>query len=197
MRPKPIQSLLKEKKSFRLRSILALVCLLLTASSVLAQTKTVTGTVTDSQNEPLIGASILIQGTSSGTITDLDGKYSISATPEDVLEFSYVGMEKQNIRVGQQTVINVVLQDNSQMLAETVVIGYGSAKKRDLTGSITNIKGEEIANKPSTNPLSSLQGKIAGVQIVNNGRAGDDPCVARQSGHAASERQLRPDPAGL
>ena len=88
MRPKPIQSLLKEKKSFRLRSILALVCLLLTASSVLAQTKTVTGTVTDSQNEPLIGASILIQGTSSGTITDLDGKYSISATPEDVLEFS-------------------------------------------------------------------------------------------------------------
>ena len=175
MRPKPIQSLLKEKKSFRLRSILALVCLLLTASSVLAQTKTVTGTVTDSQNEPLIGASILIQGTSSGTITDLDGKYSISATPEDVLEFSYVGMEKQNIRVGQQTVINVVLQDNSQMLAETVVIGYGSAKKRDLTGSITNIKGEEIANKPSTNPLSSLQGKIAGVQIVNNGRAGDDP----------------------
>lgn len=84
-------------------------------------------------------------------------------------------MQKQDIRVGLQTVINVVMKDDSQMLAETVVIGYGSAKKRDLTGSITNIKGEEIANKPATNPLSSLQGKIAGVQIINNGRAGDDP----------------------
>ena len=84
-------------------------------------------------------------------------------------------MQKQIIPVGLQTVINVVMKDDSQMLGETVVIGYGSAKKRDLTGSITNIKGEEIANKPATNPLSSLQGKIAGVQIINNGRAGDDP----------------------
>lgn len=175
MRPRPLQHLPKEKKTSRLRSILAFACLLLTSASLFAQTKTVTGVVTDSQNEPLIGASILIQGTSTGTITDLDGQYSITAAPEDVLEYSYVGMLKQDIRVGQQSVINVVLKDDSQMLAETVVIGYGSAKKRDLTGSITNIKGEEIANKPATNPLSSLQGKIAGVQIVNNGRAGDDP----------------------
>lgn len=71
--------------------------------------------------------------------------------------------------------INVTLKEDSQVLAETVVIGYGSAKKRDLTGSITNVKGEEIANKPATNPLSSLQGKVAGVQIVNSGRAGADP----------------------
>ena len=105
----------------------------------------------------------------------MDGKYSISVTPNDVLVFSYVGYEKQEIKVGQQTVINVTLKDDSQMLAETVIIGYGSAKKRDLTGSITNIKGSEIANKPATNPLSSLQGKIAGVQIVNSGQAGADP----------------------
>ena len=70
----------------------------------------------------------------------MDGKYSISVTPNDVLVFSYVGYEKQEIKVGQQTVINVTLKDDSQMLAETVIIGYGSAKKRDLTGSITNIK---------------------------------------------------------
>ncbi len=105
----------------------------------------------------------------------MDGKYSISVTPNDVLVFSYVGYEKQEIKVGQQTVINVTLKDDSQMLAETVIIGYGSAKKRDPTGSITNIKGSEIANKPATNPLSSLQGKIAGVQIVNSGQAGADP----------------------
>ena len=175
MRPKPLQHLPEEKRTSWLRNILAIACLLLTSSSLFSQTKTVTGTVTDALNEPLIGVSVLIQGTSSGTVTDLDGNYSISVTPDNVLEFSYVGMQKQIIPVGLQTVINVVMKDDSQMLGETVVIGYGSAKKRDLTGSITNIKGEEIANKPATNPLSSLQGKIAGVQIINNGRAGDDP----------------------
>ena len=149
-----------------------LTCLLLGSISVFAQTKTVTGTVTDAANEPLIGASVLVQGTSTGTITDMDGKYSISVTPEDVLVFSYVGMTTQSIKVGTQSIINVTLKEDSQVLAETVVIGYGSAKKRDLTGSITNVKGEEIANKPAMNPLSSLQGKVAGVQIVNSGRAG-------------------------
>ena len=79
-------------------------------------------------------------------------------------------MEKQSVKVGNQNVINVQLKDDSQMLAETVVIGYGSAKKRDLTGSITNIKGDEIANKPVANPLSALQGKVAGVQVINSGR---------------------------
>ena len=173
MRTRLLQHL--QKKAIRSRSIMTLVCLLLTSTSVFAQTKTVTGTVTDAANEPLIGASVLVQGTSTGTITDMDGKYSISVTPEDVLAFSYVGMTSQTIKVGTQNVINVTLKEDSQVLAETVVIGYGSAKKRDLTGSITNVKGEEIANKPAMNPLSSLQGKVAGVQIVNSGRAGSDP----------------------
>ena len=115
---------------------MTLVCLLLASASAFAQTKTVTGTVTDAANEPLIGASVLVQGTSTGTITDMDGKYSISVTPEDVLAFSYVGMTSQTIKVGTQNVINVTLKEDSQVLAETVVIGYGSAKKRDLTGSI-------------------------------------------------------------
>ena len=89
----------------------------------------------------------------------MDGKYSISVTPDDVLAFSYVGMTSQSVKVGAQTVINVTLKEDSQVLAETVVIGYGSAKKRDLTGSITNIKGEELANKPAMNPLSSYREK--------------------------------------
>ena len=173
MRTRLLQHL--QKKAIRSRSIMTLFCLLLTSTSVFAQTKTVTGTVTDAANEPLIGASVLVQGTSTGTITDMDGKYSISVTPEDVLAFSYVGMTSQTVKVGAQNVINITLKEDSQVLAETVVIGYGSAKKRDLTGSITNVKGEEIANKPAMNPLSSLQGKVAGVQIVNSGRAGSDP----------------------
>ncbi len=169
-KPKPLQH-----GRQGLRTFSALVCLLLMTTSLFAQEKTVTGTVTDSTNEPLIGASVVIQGTSNGTITDIDGKYSITASPDNVLEFSYVGMVKQDVKVGSQHVINIQLKEDSQMLAETVVIGYGSAKKRDLTGSITNIKGAEIANKPSTNPLSSLQGKVAGVQIINSGQAGSDP----------------------
>ena len=173
MRTRLLQHL--QKKAIRSKSIMTLVCLLLASASAFAQTKTVTGTVTDAANEPLIGASVLVQGTSTGTITDMDGKYSISVTPEDVLVFSYVGMTSQTIKVGTQNVINVTLKEDSQVLAETVVIGYGSAKKRDLTGSITNVKGEELANKPAMNPLSSLQGKVAGVQIVNSGRAGSDP----------------------
>lgn len=169
-KPKPLQH-----GRQGLRTFSALVCLLLMTTSLFAQEKIVTGTVTDSTNEPLIGASVVIQGTSNGTITDIDGKYSITASPDNVLEFSYVGMVKQDVKVGSQHVINIQLKEDSQMLAETVVIGYGSAKKRDLTGSITNIKGAEIANKPSTNPLSSLQGKVAGVQIINSGQAGSDP----------------------
>ena len=169
------KTLLPLEKASWLKSLFLLVCLVLSGTTVFAQEKTVTGVVTDSFNEPLIGASIVVQGTTNGVITDLDGKYSIKVTPGATLQFSYVGMEKQSVKVGNQSVINVQLKDDSQMLAETVVIGYGSAKKRDLTGSITNIKGDEIANKPVANPLSALQGKVAGVQVINSGRAGEDP----------------------
>ncbi len=129
MRTRLLQDL--QKKTIRFKSIVALTCLLLTSVSAFAQTKTVTGTVTDAANEPLIGASVLVQGTSTGTITDMDGKYSISVTPEDVLVFSYVGMTTQSVKVGAQSVINVTLKEDSQVLAETVVIGYGEEKRLD------------------------------------------------------------------
>ena len=163
------------EKAFWLKNLFLIACLLFTATPGFSQNKTVTGTVTDATGEPLIGASVLQQGTSNGVITDVDGKYSIQVPPEATLEFSYVGMVKQAVKVGNRSVIDVQMNDDSQMLAETVVIGYGSAKKRDLTGSITNIKGDEIANKPVVNPVAALQGKIAGVQVINSGKAGADP----------------------
>ena len=163
------------EKAFWLKNLFLIACLLFTATPGFSQNKTVTGTVTDATGEPLIGASVLQQGTSNGVITDIDGKYSIQVPPEATLEFSYVGMVKQAVKVGNRSVIDVQMNDDSQMLAETVVIGYGSAKKRDLTGSITNIKGDEIANKPVVNPVAALQGKIAGVQVINSGKAGADP----------------------
>lgn len=157
------------------RFITFMCCFMLTTSSFYAQTKTVTGKVVDEKNEPLIGVGIRIQGTGTGAATNVDGMYSISVAEGNVLEFSYLGMKTQFFTVTSQNVINVTMQDDSQVLAETVIIGYGSAKKRDLTGSIVSIKAEEIANKPSSNPLASLQGRVAGVQVVNTGRAGQDP----------------------
>ncbi|MBK5720259.1 TonB-dependent receptor [Dysgonomonas sp. Marseille-P4677] len=162
--------------SFLMKGFLFLTCFLLASTvSIYAQNKTISGKVTDAVNEPLIGVSVKIQGTTVGTVTDIDGAYSLSAKSSDVLEFSYIGMKTQLITVGTQTSINVTLEDDAQLLSETVVIGYGSAKKRDLTGSIVSIKADEIANKPSANPLASLQGKISGVQVINTGRAGQDP----------------------
>jgi len=173
MKKKP--HLLLLEKASRLKSLLLTICLLLVGVSAFSQERTITGTVTDTSGEPLIGVSVSLKGTTSGAITDIDGKYSVKASPNTTLEFSYIGMIKQAIKVANQTTVNVQLKEDSQVLAETVVIGYGTAKKRDLTGSITNIKGDEIANKPVSNPLSALQGKIAGVQVINSGQAGSDP----------------------
>lgn len=159
-----------------MRRIFFFTCFLLASvTTIYAQTKTISGKVVDQANEPLIGVSVLVQGTTNGTITDIDGMYSLSAKQGDVLVFSYLGMKSQSVTVGAQNAINVVLEDDAKMLTETVVIGYGTAKKRDLTGSIASIKAEDIANRPSANPLASLQGKVAGVQVVNTGIAGQDP----------------------
>ncbi|WP_353329608.1 SusC/RagA family TonB-linked outer membrane protein [Bacteroides sedimenti] len=173
---KQFQKHFSAKNMSWLRTLSVLICMIgISFSSAYAQNKTVKGKVTDGQNEPLIGVAVRVVGATGGSTTDIEGNFSISVAPNTSLQFSYIGMKTQTIKVDGRTQINVVMNDDATMLSETVVIGYGSAKKRDLTGSITNIKGDEIANKPATNPLASLQGKIAGVQVVNTGRAGSDP----------------------
>lgn len=174
MKIKPEKS--KNSTSLFRRSFVFFACFILASiTAIYAQTNTITGTVTDNNAEPLIGVTVRVQGTSTGTITDIDGNYSIAAKPNETLEFSFVGMKPQLIAVGSKTKIDVALEEDATMLTETVVIGYGTAKKRDLTGSIASIKAEDIANRPSANPLASLQGKVAGVQVVNTGIAGQDP----------------------
>lgn len=165
-----------ESGSFLLKSLLFFACFFVAGTiSIYAQTKTITGVVTDVAKEPLIGVSVRVQGTTTGDVTDLDGKYSISANVGDVLDFTYVGMKSQSVKVGSQNTINIVMEDDAKLLNETVVIGYGTAKKRDLTGSIITVNAKEFADRPSANPLASLQGRIAGVQIINTGRPGQDP----------------------
>ncbi len=148
------------------------------AISVMAQNRiTVSGVVTDKTHEFVIGASVRVKGEEGkGSITDIDGKYQITeVSPNATLIFSYIGMREQELPLNGRSVINVTMEEDTQLIDEVVVVGYGSAKKRDLTGSIVTVKAEEIASKPSSNPLASIQGKIAGVQVVNTGRAGQDP----------------------
>lgn len=160
------------------KSVVFLACFLLVGiTNVYAQTKSISGKVTDEANEPLIGVSVRIQGTTTGTITDIDGLYTISAQTGDVLEFSFVGMTAQTIRVASQTAINVVLKDDAQMLGETVVIGYGSAKSKDLTSPIATIKGDAVNRHLTASPMQGLQGKVAGLQITNSGAPGTSPQV--------------------
>lgn len=166
----------KRQSNRLLKSFTLFACLLLASVSMIhAQTKTVTGTVTDVMNEPLIGVNVTVSGTITGTITDLDGKYTIQVSQGQELVFSYVGMTTQTITVGASNIVDVQMQEDVNLLEETVVIGYGTAKKKDLTGSIVSVDASQIANRPSSNILANLQGRISGVQVVNSGRAGQDP----------------------
>jgi TonB-linked SusC/RagA family outer membrane protein len=137
----------------------------------------VTGKVTAENDSALSGVSVQIKGTNRGTTTNAQGVYSLTASDNDVLVFSYVGYETQELAVGGKTQINVSLVAAKTNLEQVVVIGYGTANKRDLTGSITKVVGKDIADKPNTNPVQALQGKVAGVYIVNSGKPGDAPDV--------------------
>lgn len=160
------------------KNLLFTCVMLLFAVASMAQNKiSASGVVTDKTGETVIGASVRVKGQQDkGGITDMDGKYHITAVPSDAtLIFSYIGMREQEVALKGRSVVNVMMEEDSQLIDEVVVVGYGSAKKRDLTGSIVTVKADEIASRPSSNPLASIQGKVAGVQVVNTGRAGQDP----------------------
>ena len=135
----------------------------------LAQTITVTGTVTDATGEPLIGASVIAKGTSVGAATDFDGNYSLSVDPKATLIVSYVGYDTQEISVDGRTNINVVLKENSVMLNEVVAIGYGSVKKSDATGAVSAIKPSEVQAGLATSAQDLLVGRSPGVVVTTNG----------------------------
>ncbi len=158
--------------------LLALLCLL-SIIYVSAQDKTVTGKVTyDQTGEPLIGVSVTVKNSISGTQTDMEGNYSIIAPEDGTLIFTYVGFTTREIPINKQAIINVALLPAvTKSLNEVVVVGYGTQRKRDLTGAITSIKGEEIEKLPNINPISSLQGKVAGLTVINSGSPGASPTV--------------------
>lgn len=137
----------------------------------------ITGKVTDSLGQPVAGASVRVKGSTGGTSTDAEGQFSMTVPDDAVLIISSVGYETQEVSVSGRTTINIILRAAESQLEQVVVIGYGVAAKRDLTGSITTVKGREVADKPATNPVAALQGKVAGLTVINNGRPGQEPDI--------------------
>jgi TonB-linked SusC/RagA family outer membrane protein len=135
--------------------------------TALAQVKGVHGIVKDATGEPLIGVNVLVKGTTNGSITGIDGDYTLTnVKASDVLVISYIGYLTQEVKVGNQTAINVTLKEDTKTLEEVVVIGYGSVKKKDLTGSVATVSSETLTAVPVASATEALQGKMAGVQIT-------------------------------
>ena len=143
------------------------------ATGAFAQQRTVTGSVKDETGSPLPGVSILVVGTSNGTVSDVDGKFSIQVGSDARLQFAYVGYEVQVVEVGQNTVLDVSLAVDVKTLTEVVVTGYASQQKKDLTGSVGTVKVAELTQVPSNNVTNQLQGRIAGVTVSGDGRPGN------------------------
>lgn len=136
-----------------------------------AQDITVTGTVTDETGEPMVGATVMQKGSGNGVSTDLDGNYSIKVPSKSSLTFSYIGYDPKTVAVNGQTKIDVKMDGSSTMLDEVVAIGYGTVKKKDLTGAVSSVTGKDIAKVPVANVATALQGKAAGLNIVSQSSA--------------------------
>ncbi|MES1219217.1 MAG: TonB-dependent receptor plug domain-containing protein, partial [Bacteroidota bacterium] len=151
------------------RNTWLLLCILLVSSQLFAQDKTVTGRVMANDNDStLAGVTVKVKGASVSTVTDANGMFRINASANSILVFSSVGFTTQEIRVGNSSALNVRMIIDPRSLQQVVVIGYGTVKRKDLTGSISSVTSDVIDKVPVTTVEQSLQGRAAGVQIVNN-----------------------------
>lgn len=159
-----------------------LLALLFSAMAVVtfAQSKTISGTVVDPIGDPIIGANVTVDGTANGSITDLDGKFTLSNVPDNAkLKISYIGYHTQTISVSSKTIFNITLKEDAQALDEVVVVGYGTVKRSNSVGSIGNIKADAIESRPITRVEQALQGQIAGVSVRNkSGSPGSDITIS-------------------
>ncbi|HZL09568.1 MAG TPA: TonB-dependent receptor [Prolixibacteraceae bacterium] len=139
------------------------------------QQSSISGKVTDSSGSPIPGVSIVVKGTTNGNISNSDGKYSLSNIPENAtLQFSFIGMKTQEIAVGTKTTLNVVMEQETVGIEEVVAIGYGTQRKKDLTGSVSVVKTSDLRSLPVPSISDALQGRAAGVQVISSGKPGDD-----------------------
>ena len=167
------------KKMFSGHFFVAFMALVLSIQTLSAQQRTITGTVYSSDmGETLPGVNILIKGSMQGTATDIDGNYSIRVpSPDAVLSFSFIGYQFQDIRVGNNSIIDVKLEPELSALSEVVVVGYGTQERATVTGAISSVSSEQIRALPVPNLASALQGRAAGVSVTNSGAPGSSPIV--------------------
>lgn len=153
----------------KLRQLLVIVLLGLGIVSTYGQTKTVSGIVkSESGGEPLVGATVKVKETNTGGITDIDGRYTIQANLGQTLIVSYIGYRTKEVKVERTTRIDILLQEDNEMLDEVVVVGYGTMKRSDLTGSVVSVTGDELKKSVVTSLDQALQGRAAGVQVTQN-----------------------------
>ena len=155
--------------------------------------QSVTGQVKDAQGEPLIGVSVMVKGTTTGTVTDFDGKYTVKSVKSSAqLQFSYIGYLSKMVTVGNQSVIDVVMEEDNAALDEVVVIGYQTIRRRDLTGSVASVSGKNIAAAPVADVTQALQGKLPGVNIVSQDGRPDASVAIRVRGGGSISQSNEP-----
>jgi TonB-linked SusC/RagA family outer membrane protein len=152
-------------------SLILFMCIL--SNQVSAQQNSISGRVVDNAGMPLPGVNIVIKGTAKGVQTDFDGKFSINASSGDILAISFIGMNDASVVVGTKTNLSIILQAGSQTLDEVVVVGYGVQKQKDVTGAVVSVKPNDLGVMPQTNIAQSLQGRVAGLTIVNSGTSAE------------------------
>lgn len=154
-------------------------------TKVSSVTQTITGVIKDEKGEPIIGANVVEKGTTNGTVTNVDGKYSITVPTGSLLQISYIGYDSREVKVGTATVINVSLRENTEALDEVVVIGYGTVKKSDLTGAVGSVQMKDVSPAGITSADRALQGQIAGVQVnAKTGQPGEKMMIRVRGGNS-------------
>ena len=132
------------------------------------QAKTITGTITDKLGNPIIGANVVVKGTTNGTITNMDGYFSLTANKGSILQISYIGFLTQEITIGDSNTLSIVLKEDSETLDEVVVVGYSTQKKVNLTGSVATVNFEKLSSRPITDASQILNGASPGLQIMQS-----------------------------
>ena len=174
-------------KRLRFKALLILIAGLCMSISVFAQQITVTGVVKDPTGEPVIGANVIIKGTTNGTVTDVDGQFMLSASKGDIISVSFIGYKMQELPAAAN--MNIILAEDSQMLENVVVIGYGTVKKNDATGAVTAIKSDEKNRGVQVSPQDMLMGKVAGVSVASStGQPGSSSSIRIRGGSSLSAK---------
>lgn len=157
-------------------------------SVIATQAKKITGTVLDEDNQPMIGVTVRVQGSNIGTTTDLDGKFTLNVSEGSVVLLSYIGYKDYKLNVGSQNSYTVKMVGENEALDEVVVIGYQTVRRKDLTGSVASVKGQDIAAMPVANVAQALQGKLPGVNVTSqDGRPDASVSIRVRGGGSISQ----------